>query len=826
MPLPSVSFCGRVSVLFVSLAGFLAGAVALQAVTLSAIEPQQQAVYSMVTLRGTDFGIYSLGISRIVFTSGDGSIVIDDARPYVWRDDFIQVRVPAGGPAGKIPLDDIDVTVETPGGTSNALPFQVLARPSTGSLRFSQRSKIVANEEVSGFLGAVSENKARTKDAHFGDVNGDGYPDLIDSNSNNSNNGTHSVLRQNMSGAAFFDTQWEPLDTGDTGDFAVTILPDGLFPGNVIVYDADFIDLNNDELPEWVTGDAGSALRVRVDTNNYQGVPGRFVEDTATWLPSQSAPGSPDDVCSTDVNFDGFVDIAVSYRFSRSVDVFYNDNGQSFGVSRRLDAVGTASIHDVFFIDANDDGFADVIAVNESAGSQLFLSDGNLPNPSFIHDQTFADDGHSGIAADFNGDGVEDFALSEFNKAIVYLNDPATPGNFMTFALPDAVDFTYDLEAGDVDLDGDIDLIGAVVTLSDIGDNASRVWINGGDGQSWTTWSDASDILPGIGDYERLSADLVDFDLDGDLDLYLTGSDGSGPWGFGASPNQFWENKTTGMRLGVTGHCPGSGTINVSSATAGATLTIFGSTTPGSVTVPGGPCPGVTLDLASPQKLGLVSVDGSGVVNLPVDLPPAACDFFLQAVETDCGLGCPVSNRVAIPGADAVSGASNAVELPGVTTRSSPSRFALDWSAGSSLGPSPRVPNAARVNEWGGFVVGAGPALIAAPTRTLYPGAWGGFSPIYLRLRVSVSPFAWATVTFTQASGPGTLFTGSIVARRGTPDSCFAGGIPVQDAACTVINPTLPGGLYTVTGVVATASGTETLTVAEVMVDNGFCSVP
>lgn len=275
----------RHGVLALALVGLIA-ATAASAQTLSSIEPQQQAVYSMVTLRGTGFGAFSPGISKIVFSNADGSLVIDDARPYVWRDDFIQVRVPAGGPAGKIPLDDLRVSLETVGGASNALPFQVLARPAANTLSFVQRSQIVNNEEVSGFLGSVNDNKARTKDGHVGDANGDGYPDLIDSNSNNSNNGTHSVLRLNQGGTGFIDAKWEPRDSGDTGNFVVTILPGGLYPGNVIVYDADFIDLNNDELPEWVTGDAGSALRVRVDNNNYQGVPGRFVEATSTWLPA------------------------------------------------------------------------------------------------------------------------------------------------------------------------------------------------------------------------------------------------------------------------------------------------------------------------------------------------------------------------------------------------------------------------------------------------------------------------------------------------------------------------------------------------------------
>ena len=45
-----------------------------------------------------------------------------------------------------------------------------------------------------------------------------------------------------------------------------------------------------------------------------------------------------------------------------------------------------------------------------------------------------------------------------------------------------------------------------------------------------------STVISGIGTTQRLSADLIDFDNDGDLDLYLTGPDG------GTAVNQLFEN--------------------------------------------------------------------------------------------------------------------------------------------------------------------------------------------------------------------------------------------------------------------------------------------
>lgn len=615
--------------------GLAWGASAVGAVTLDSVSPDRQSVYNMVTLRGTDFGLFSPGNSGVVFESPDGSVVVPAGNPYVWRDDFIQVRVPSGTGGVPIPLTELVVKVETATmGDSNTLPFQVLARPA-GQLVYVERSDIVADADVSGFLGDEDRNKARTKDADIADANGDGYPDIIDNNSNNSLNGTHAVFRANLGGTGFQAIDWEPINSGDTGQFMVTIPQGGNYVGDSIVYDADFVDLNNDELPEWVQAESGANLRLRVIENDYQGVPGNFIEATDTWLPSQSAPGSPDDVSHSDLDYDGFVDVVTSYRFSRFADVYINDGGQNFESNIRITG-NSGSMHDVFVIDANADGYKDLILVNEDGDSQLFVHNGNLANPDWNFATDFGTRAHSGIAGDFNADGFEDFVLTYLNDGDVYLNDPGQPGNFTLVSLPDAVSFVYDIEPGDFDLDGDLDLIGASVTFT--ADDTARFWQNDGDGTSWTTWEDTSDLLPGIGGYQRLSADLIDFDLDGDMDFYLAGSDGTGPWGFGASPNQFWENLQLGMRLEVNGQCPGPGSVRLTGAAANGQVGIFGSSALGIADV-GPPCAGRALDLDSPSLLTILQADGAGEISLDVTLGDAACDFIVQAVDpADCSV--------------------------------------------------------------------------------------------------------------------------------------------------------------------------------------------
>lgn len=518
---------------------------ALEAQVITDISPNRQRVHELITLRGSGFGTFVPGVSSVTF-SGSG-VTIEAGLPYVWRDDFIQIRVPVGdrvaAVATPIPKGPLAVAVQIGAATSNTAAFQVLTvTPQTPV--WEEMTLIVSDVDVSPFLGSPNFNLARTKDAEVGDVNGDGLPDLIDNNSSNISNGTHAVVRTNLGGNLFTTRRLEPLDDADLGDFATTVPAAGDYVGNSVAYDADLVDLDNDGLPDIVHAAANDKSRVRVLMNNHLGVPGRFLESTSTWVQGPSLAGSPDDVSHTDVNHDGFVDVAVSVRFTPTAQVYLNQNGASFAPG--IQVTNTAgSMHDAFFIDANDDGFPDLVLVDENVGSsRLFLNDGN-PTPAFTPTEvlSLSTGALAGLAADFNADGLDDAAISGTGGA-VFLNDPASPGTFSSQPLPAAgTGGHYDIEAGDIDLDGDIDLIGAAIPFGSLEDNL-RVWLNDGTGSFTNAADPISGLFPGLEDYERMSADLIDYDLDGDLDLYLTGADGQsvGP-GFGDVPNQFWASR-------------------------------------------------------------------------------------------------------------------------------------------------------------------------------------------------------------------------------------------------------------------------------------------
>lgn len=564
-----------------TLAAILATTIA-DAQTLDAVSPPAQRVHEYIELTGSGFGT-SQGTGLVRFSNGGG--IWNAGRAYVWRDDYIRIRVPVGkldaGVAVPISKAPLSVFVETASGTTESLAFQVTAATG-GRVSFRELTSVQADHsETSDVLGSPSLNAARTKDAEVADVNGDGWPDLQDNNSNNILNNTHSVLRLNEQDKSFAAIALEPNVAGEAGTFATDIAAGGDFFDDHTSYDADYADINNDRLPDLLqtaadrTGIRPIDHRVRILMNNRGNVPGQFTEESAARLPAGAFGdiGCPDDLDHVDMNGDGDVDFLISMRTAvcngdtSEVRIFRNDGRGVFSPPMVVTSRAGNSTHDVFWFDANGDGLYDFIAANEfdnvptdgiDVRSQLFL---NLGLGGFIENTTLDIEATAGDVGDFNGDGLMDFVLGRTGARIFLTRadspcrtNPASACTYDPVQIAPSVGNNplYDLEVGDLDLDGDLDIVGVRILP-----NAQNVavWINPGTSTSFTdiTGGTAASVLPGSRDYQRLSADLLDFDLDGDLDLYVTGQDREdiafGGTEFGRGPNQFFENLTVGLDI-------------------------------------------------------------------------------------------------------------------------------------------------------------------------------------------------------------------------------------------------------------------------------------
>lgn len=87
-----------------------------------------------------------------------------------------------------------------------------------------------------------------------------------------------------------------------------------------------------------------------------------------------------------------------------------------------------------------------------------------------------------------------------------------------------------------------------------------------------------------------------------------------------------------GPTLTLTGSCPGPLSFAVSGATPfGMVGLAYGPG--GTIIIGGGPCAGMTLDLASLNIAGLFPADINGLMNLNANLPAGACGVTIQAVD-------------------------------------------------------------------------------------------------------------------------------------------------------------------------------------------------
>ncbi len=382
----------------------------------------------------------------------------------------------------------------------------------------------------------VSEqNSARTKDAEIGDINNDGRPDIIDVNSNSNS----IVLR---------------INNGD--GFDVLSLPSS----PIVSYDGDLVDLNMDGLPELIrTESDGLSNQVAVYRNRGANF-GNTYFDLSSPAYTSSFVHCPDDIATGDLNNDGKPDFAVTQfrngcnfdvnnNESSSVRIFLNrsiSSNNTLIVDAHVDLTLSSggNIHDVFFLDANADGHTDILLTNDSGlASQIFLNDGG-ETPNFTPSTSFTlRDIIAGEAADLNGDGYDDFVLAGRGSVIrVFINSSSSPGNFSVFSLPASTGsgIYYDIELGDLDLDGDIDIVAGI---NDLNTGRINVWENRSTINNPNNFQRVFNYSAIESSIAALSVDLIDFDADNDLDLYVAGGDLGGNSGCsGCATNDFYIN--------------------------------------------------------------------------------------------------------------------------------------------------------------------------------------------------------------------------------------------------------------------------------------------
>lgn len=247
-------------------------------------------------------------------------------------------------------------------------------------------------------------------------------------------------------------------------------------------------------------------------------------------------------VLTADFDRDGRLDIVSAARTDGKIIWYRNLGGDPVGFEPRPITTIPGS-YLAYPTDLNQDGRVDIVVVAVTvvdpsvtaaaesatvagAGVVLWLENNGAPSPGFVQHPLASGLNYpvSAVAADFDGDGDRDVAVASRDDKTVrwYESNGAPIPSFTERLLTNNADGAVSVDGGDVDGDGDYDLVSA-------SENDDKLaWYRNDGGRIFTPIvirQRSSPAEPGT-DYAK-SVRLVDVDHDGDLDLLYASENAS-----------------------------------------------------------------------------------------------------------------------------------------------------------------------------------------------------------------------------------------------------------------------------------------------------------
>ena len=348
-----------------------------------------------------------------------------------------------------------------------------------------------------------------------GDLNGDGYKDIVVTNRNSAN---VSVLMNNRNGT-----------------FAAAVnYTAGTSPRSVAI-----TDLNGDGKGDLIVTNRTS-YTMSVLMNNGDGTFGTKTD--------YSINDNPIEMTINDFNGDGHMDVAIVVDTSELLYVFINSGNGIFNPYRAY-SVGTGT-GDIASGDLNGDNKPDLVFSNSTYARMVILmnkGDGTF-NPRI--EQSMSAAVNSINIGDFNGDGKNDAVGGISGGIYLWLNNGTGTLSYIGSTIP-SITYNYDIATEDINSDGKIDLVSANYTS-----NTISVFLNTGVSPffgSRTAYSTTGNAY---------SLNVNDLNNDGKKDLIVPNFNGS-------QVNVLFNNPTSVINTNAAGNvgfgttAPGTYKVNI-----------------------------------------------------------------------------------------------------------------------------------------------------------------------------------------------------------------------------------------------------------------------